>query len=194
MENISVQKRDFTVKAKKLRRSGIVPGIVFGSSLPESISIQMHENAARNLIRRKREGSRLSLDVEGQTIPVQIKEKSLDTISNQILHLSFQVLNEDEKVNSVVHIFTTNDDKSGGLVERMLTEIPYASLPDDMIDTITIDADGLKAGDVLRVRDIPDLMSETIELQVDTDEMVVRVNERRHLGEIPGGIPMEEIY
>ena len=194
MENISVQKRDFTVKAKKLRRSGIVPGIVFGSSLPESISIQMHENAARNLVRRKREGSRLSLDVEGQTIPVQIKEKSLDTISNQILHLSFQVLNEDEKVNSVVHIFTTNDDKSGGLVERMLTEIPYASLPDDMIDTITIDADGLKAGDVLRVRDIPDLMSETIELQVDTDEMVLRVNERRHLGEIPGGIPMEEIY
>ena len=190
MENISVQKRDFTVKAKKLRRSGIVPGIVFGSSLPESISIQIHENAARNLVRRKREGSRLSLDVEGQTIPVQIKEKSLDTISNQILHLSFQVLNEDEKVNSVVHIFTTNDDKSGGLVERMLTEIPYASLPDDMIDTITIDADGLKAGDVLRVRDIPDLMSETIELQVDTDEMVVRVNERRHLGEIP----MEEIY
>ncbi len=72
----------------------------------------------------------------------------------------------------------------------MLTEIPYASLPDDMIDTITIDADGLKAGDVLRVRDIPDLMSETIELQVDTDEMVLRVNERRHLGEIP----MEEIY
>ena len=194
MENISVQKRDFTVKAKKLRRSGIVPGIVFGSSLPESISIQMHENAARNLVRRKREGSRLSLKVEGQTIPVQIKEKSLDTISNQILHLSFQVLNEDEKVNSVVHIFTTNDDKSGGLVERMLTEIPYASLPDDMIDTITIDADGLKAGDVLRVRDIPDLMSETIELQVDTDEMVLRVNERRHLGEIPGGIPMEEIY
>ena len=80
MENISVQKRDFTVKAKKLRRSGIVPGIVFGSSLPESISIQIHENAARNLVRRKREGSRLSLDVEGQTIPVQIKEKSLDTI------------------------------------------------------------------------------------------------------------------
>ena len=33
-------------------------------------------------------------------------------------------------------------------------------------------------------------MSETIELLVDTDEMVLRVNERRHLGEIP----MEEIY
>mgnify|MGYP003614105422 CR=1 FL=1 len=69
MENISVQKRDFTVKAKKLRRSGIVPGIVFGSSLPESISIQMHENAARNLVRRKREGSRLGESI----IPVKRK-------------------------------------------------------------------------------------------------------------------------
>lgn len=28
MENIQVQKRDFTMKAKKLRRLGIVPGSV----------------------------------------------------------------------------------------------------------------------------------------------------------------------
>lgn len=34
MENIKVQKRDFTVKAKKLRRLGVVPGSVFGKSLP----------------------------------------------------------------------------------------------------------------------------------------------------------------
>lgn len=40
MENIKVQKRDFTVKAKKLRRLGVVPGSVFGKSLTESISIQ----------------------------------------------------------------------------------------------------------------------------------------------------------
>lgn len=43
MNIITVDKRDFTVKAKKLRRSGIVPGNVFGGSLPDSISLQMDE-------------------------------------------------------------------------------------------------------------------------------------------------------
>ena len=35
-----------------------------------------------------------------------------------------------------------------------------------MIDTITIDLDGMKTGTVLTVKDIPELMGKKIELQV----------------------------
>ena len=179
MENISVQKRDFAVKAKKMRRLGMVPGSVFGKNLPESISIQMEESIASRLIREKREGSKLLLNVEGQMIPVQIKEKSLDTLKGEILHISFQALVAEEKVNSVIHIFVKNDGKFGAQLEKMLMEIPYTSLPNDMIDTITIDVDELKNGDVLTVKDIPELISDKIKLQVDTDEIVLRINERQ---------------
>lgn len=179
MENISVQKRDFTVKAKKMRRLGMVPGSVFGKNLPESISIQMEESIASRLIREKREGSKLLLNVEGQMIPVQIKEKSLDTLKGEILHISFQALVADEKVNSVIHIFVKNDEKFGAQLEKMLMEIPYTSLSEDMIDTITIDVDELKNGDVLTVKDIPELISDKIKLQVGTDEIVLRINERQ---------------
>ena len=182
MENIKVQKRDFTVKEKKLRRLGVVPGSVFGKSLPESISIQMEEGIARRLVREKREGSKLPLSVDGQIIPVQIKEKSLNTLNGEILHISFQALTTDEKVNSVIHILLANEKKFGGQLEKMLMEIPYASFPEDMIDTLTIDVDGLKTGDVLTVKDIPELMQEKIELQVDTDEIVLRIVGRRQQG------------
>lgn len=47
-----------------------------------------------------------------------------------------------------------------------------------MIDTITVDLDGMKTGTVLTVKDIPELMSNKIELQVDTDEIVLRINDR----------------
>ena len=97
MENIYVQKRDFTVKAKKMRQIGLVPGSVFGKSLPESISIQIDERTARRLIRNKREGSKLKLDLDGQIILVQIKEKTINTLNNEILHISFQTLKVDEK-------------------------------------------------------------------------------------------------
>ena len=120
--------------------------------------------------------------MDGQIIPVQIKEKSLNTLNGEILHISFQALTTDEKVNSVIHILLANEKKFGGQLEKMLMEIPYASFPEDMIDTLTIDVDGLKTGDVLTVKDIPELMQEKIELQVDTDEIVLRIVGRRQQG------------
>lgn len=179
METINVQERDFNLKAKKMRRLGLVPGDVFGKSLPESISIQMGEPLARKIIRNNREGSKLLMNIGEKTILVQIKEKSLDSVKDEILHISFQALSEDEKVNSLIHIIITNDDKIGGILEKMQLEIPYASLPEDMIDTITIDVDGVKAGTVLTVGEIPELNNDKIELQIDPNSIVFRVNERK---------------
>lgn len=180
METINVQKRNFNVKAKKMRRLGLVPGNVFGKSLPDSISIQMEEAVARRLIRFNREGSKLVMNIEGQTIPVQIKEKSLNKVNDEILNISFQALSVNEKVNSVIHIIIINDAKIQGIVEKIQLEIPYASLPEYMIDTITIDVDGMKAGTVLTVGEIPELKSDKIELQVDPGSIVLRVSEKQN--------------
>lgn len=185
MNVITVDKRDFTVKAKQLRRSGIVPGSVFGGPLPDSVSLQMDEAIARRLIRSKREGSKLKLDLDGQIIPVQIKEKAVNTLNKEILHISFQALKADQKVNSVIHIILEKTEKITDSLERMLLEIPYASLPEDMIDTITIDVDGMAAGSIVTVGEIEQLKSEKIDLQVSTEEIVLRISDKKHAAEQP---------
>ncbi|MDD3430348.1 MAG: 50S ribosomal protein L25/general stress protein Ctc, partial [Oscillospiraceae bacterium] len=166
MNVITVNKRDLTVKAKQLRRSGMVPGSVFGGPLTDSISLQIDEATVRKLFREKREGSKLKIDLDGKLILVQIKEKAVNTLSNEILHISFQALKADRKVNSVIHILLKNTEKVTESLEKALMEIPYAALPEDMIDTITIDVDGMAAGSVITVVDIPELESEKIDLQV----------------------------
>lgn len=180
METINVQKRNFNLKAKKMRRLGLVPGNVFGKSLQDPISIQMEESVARRLIRLNREGSKVVMNIEGQTMPVQIKEKSLNRVNDEILNISFQALSANEKVNSVIHIIVVNDAKIQGVVEKMQLEIPYTSLPKYMIDTITIDVDGMKAGNIITVGEIPELQSDKIELQVDPDNIVLRISEKQN--------------
>lgn len=180
MDQIHVKKRDTAIKAKRLRQLGMVPGNIIGKSLPESISIQMEEAEARRLVRQLREGSKIAIDLEGQAIPAQIKEKSLNTLNNEILHLSFQALVADEKVNSVIHILLENEEKAGNQLEKMMMEIPYASLPADMIDTITIDLDGMAVGTVVMVKNIPELMSDAIELRVDPEEIVLRISDKTY--------------
>lgn len=179
MDTITVQKRDPTSKAKHLRRAGLIPGSIFGRTLQESISIQMDEATARKLVQSKREGSKLKLTLDDRVIPVQIKEKSQNVVNNEILHIGFQALRADQKVNSVIHIFFKNADKVPGIVETMLLEIPYSSLPADMIDTITINLEGKPVGSSLKVSDIPELKNEKIDLQVDTESMILRINDRK---------------
>lgn len=188
MDVITVNKRDFAVKAKQLRRDGMVPGSVFGGPLPDSISLQIDEGIARRLIRYKREGSKLKIDLDGQLIPVQIKEKTVNTLNNEILHLSFQALKADQKVNSVIHIILKNTDKITELLESVLLEIPYAAFPEDMIDTIAIDVDGIAVGTVITVADIPELMNDRIDLQVSKEEIVLRISDKRR----PAKQPMEQ--
>ncbi len=175
MNVINVTNRDFTLKAKQLRRSGFVPGSVFGGPLAESVSLQIPENEARKLIQEMHEGSRLKLDLDGKIIPVQLKEKAVNTLNNEIMHLNFQALKADQKVNSVIHIVLENTEKVTQVLEKMLMEIPYAALPHDMIDTITIDVDGMAVGTVVTVGDIKELNDDKIELQVDKDEIIMRI-------------------
>lgn len=67
----------------------------------------------------------------------------------------------------------------------MQFEIPYASLPEDMIDTITIDLDGMAEGTILTVGEIPELKSDKIELLVDPESIVLRTSARKHYVPVP---------
>lgn len=185
MDVITVNKRDFAVKAKQLRRAGMVPGSVFGGLIPDSISLQIDEGVTRRLIRNKREGSKLKLDLDGQLIPVQIKEKTVNTLNNEILHISFQALKADQKVNSVIHIILKNTEKITESLETMLLEIPYAAFPENMIDTITIDVGGIAMGTVITVSDIPELVNDKIDLHVDKEEIVLRISDKRRSAKQP---------
>lgn len=182
MNTITVEKRDFSVKAKHLRRNGHIPGSVFGGPLKESISLQIDESTAQQLIRHKREGSKLKLKLDGKVIPVQIKEKSVNNLNNEILHIRFQALAADQAVSSVIHIVLKNMEKITASLERMVSEIPYTSLPEDMIDTITIDVDGMSTGSVLTVGDIPELNNEKIDLKIDKDEIILRIKDAKRTG------------
>ena len=182
MITIPVKARDFTVKAKQLRRSGLVPGSVYGGPLTEDISLQLDYAEVQKLVREKWKGSRINLDLDGRIIPVQIKDADFDPLGRTMLDISFEALKADVKVNSVVHILLKNVDKLPAPPERLLTEIPYDALPKDMIDTITLDLDGMPIGTIITVADLPELQNEALELQVPSDEIVLRILDKKRVG------------
>ena len=55
-------------------------------------------------------------------------------------------------------------------------------LPADMIDTLEIDVDGMPVGTIVTVGDIPELKSEKLALQVNSDEIVFRITDGKRGG------------
>lgn len=178
MDIIKAEMRNPTAKAKQLRRSGIIPCVISGADLKESLSIQIDHNTARQLKRTKRDGSKVDVQVDSKVYHTLIKDLEYNSLNDSIVHISFHNLNAEKKVNSVADIFLLNRDKVQGVLEQLQMKIPHAALPENLLDTVTVDLADLPIGTTYTVGDIPEFQSDKIELQVDSDSIVFRIKDK----------------
>ena len=73
-------------------------------------------------------------------------------------------------------------------------EIPYASLPEDMIDTVTVSLEGKAVGTIITVGDIPEFLNDRIDLQVETDSIILRIMEKKYASAKETGRRMNNEY
>ena len=155
MDTLKAEKRSMETKAKRLRREGYVTGNVFGHDIEGSIPVKIAKNDAENILKKKKKGSQIMLDVEGTQYDVLIKEVDFDTLKRQPIEMDFQALVKGEKVHSVAEVVLVNHEKvAGGVVEQKLEEIAYKALPEALVETVEVDLSGLKPGDVVKVKDL----------------------------------------
>lgn len=179
MDIIQAEMRDPAAKAKQLRRVGIIPCVISGADLKESLSIQIDQNTARQLRRTKQDGSKANIQIDGKVYHTLIKDLEYNSLNDSIVHISFHVLDAGKKVNSVADIRLVNKDKIQGILEQMQLKIPHAAEPEYLLDTVTVDLTGIPVGTTLTVGDIPEFQSNKIELQVDPGSIVLRIREKK---------------
>ena len=182
MDIIKAEMRNPAAKAKQLRRSGIIPCVISGAELKESLSIQIDENTARQLKRTKRDGSKVDIQVNGKVYHTLIKDLEYSSLNDAIVHISFHILNAGKKVNSIADIMLLNKDKVQGVLEQIQMKIPHAAEPENLLDVVTIDLDGVPIGTTITISDIPEFQSDKIELQADPDSIVLRIRDKKLAG------------
>ncbi|MCD8013123.1 MAG: 50S ribosomal protein L25 [Lachnospiraceae bacterium] len=180
MDTLKAEKRDMSVKAKKLRREGYVTGNVFGREIKGSIPIQIGKQEAERVFREKKKGSQLYLDVDGQTMDVLIKEIHYNSMKSLYEEVDFQALVSSEKVHSVAEVVLLNHDKiQEGILQLTLEEIPYKALPSALIEKVEIDVGEMRPGDSIKVGDLAIASNPDIDLSISPDTVVALVSEPR---------------
>ena len=184
MNTLKAEKRDLSVKARKLRREGFVTGNIFGKEIEGSIPVKMPKLETEKFLKSNNKGSRVNLSVDGKDYDVLIKDISYNAMKAEINEIDFQALVSGEKVHSVAEVVLINHDKVQGVLQQHLEEIAYEALPSALIDKVEIDVGDMKVGDSIKVGDLPIASNKDIHLKTDTEEIVVSLN-APHAADLP---------
>jgi len=153
--NVQARTAGTTNDARRLRKTGLIPAIVYGKGLePKCISV----NATEWQLLSRNELNILSLVEDGKETLVLLKEVQHDPIRNRTRHLDFQAIRMDQKIKAHVAVRPGHalpaGASAGGLLEQNLHEIEVESLPQDLPEEIIVDVSGMNLGDIIHVGDI----------------------------------------
>jgi len=178
---LEVTRREVTGKevAKKLRREGKVPAVVYGGH-KEPVAITVDRKAVSELLQKSEHGIRsvflLKMADSDQQRHAMIKDLTINPISRKMTHIDFVRVVMDELIRTTVpvHILGTSIGvKEGGLLDFQMRELHVECLPNAIPDSIDVDVTELAHHDYVRVKDLK--LPEGVKVLEDAERVVVGV-------------------
>ena len=145
-----------TRAAKRLRREGYVPGVVYGGKDGESTSFKVNWRDLRQVLA----GSALiDLKVGGKTRPVIVKDQQQHPVRDELLHIDLLEVRLDEKIQTQVSVHLEGAEeapgiKEGGVLEHMTHQLNIEALPTDIPEAIVVDVSGLEIAATMHLSEI----------------------------------------
>lgn len=183
MESLKGTIREPNTKAKQQRKKGIIPGVLYGKSLDESISLQFPVRDVEYFLRRNAEGYKVNVEIDGEVHLALIKELTYTPAVNTIEHLSFQALTKGETVTTTAQIVLLNEETIIETVQQTLFEISYRGTVEDLFTRVEVDLKGMEIGDSVLVSELEIPIRDRIEILNPEDTMVVSIVEKTVLAD-----------
>ena len=163
-----------SAESRRLRRQGLIPGVLYGRSDPVAISIGERELRAAL---GTSAGSHAVLDVQvdgGSAHSAILKDFQRDKVRGTIIHVDLQEVRLDQPIQASVAVTLIGDAvgvREGGVLTQITNEVNVEALPLEIPQHLEADVSELGIGDTLRLSqlDVP----ENVKLLDDPDETVI---------------------
>ena len=147
--------------SRRLRRAGLVPGILYGSNLkPESIELD-HNALFQHLRKEAFHSSVLTINLEGNKQMCLLRDVQMHAYKREVKHVDFQRIDAAQKIHQKVPLHFLNADIApgvklhGGMVSHVISELNVRCLPKDLPSFIEVDLKDLDLGHSLHMSQIP---------------------------------------
>jgi large subunit ribosomal protein L25 len=143
--------------AKALRAAGDIPGVIY-SATTDTQAIVVNARALRQAVSG---GLHTILDVtldgDGQTRPVLIKDLQLDPVRGRVVHIDLHEIRLDQVIQTVIPVHLEGHAEGvnmGGALNQPVHELHVDALPADLVDFISVDVSMLEIGQSIRLSDL----------------------------------------
>jgi large subunit ribosomal protein L25 len=147
-------------EARRTRREGKVPAVLYGGDGAGATPIAVHPKALLKILHSDAgQNTLISLKLAGASdARVLVKDFQLDPITHEVLHADFYRVAMDKLLQVTIPIVVHGEPKGvkqqGGILEHIRREIEIEVLPADIPEHIDIDVSELMLHQGVRVRDI----------------------------------------
>lgn len=144
-------------EARRLRRSGNVPGVLYGGG-DEPVSFQVPARTLRHALASA--GAVIDLTIEGGSAsPVVLKELVRHPVTGATVHIDLLRVRLDVKIQSTVQLELTGAEdapgiRDGGVLEQITRELTIEALPNDIPDSLTHDVSGMEINDTITLESL----------------------------------------
>ena len=163
-----------TKGAKKERRRGLVPGVLYYSG-EEALNISIKKS---NLLRAMNSGQRIfEISQDGENQYTMLKQVQYHPVTDDVIHIDLMRVRRSEKMNISVPIHLVGESKGvkeGGILTQSLTQVEISCYPTDVPEKIELNIDQLELNSGLSVGDL-DTGSEDIEVISDVSLNIVSI-------------------
>ncbi len=143
--------------SRRLRHANKVPAIVYGgTAAPLSIQLE-HNQILLSLKKEAFHSSVLTLNIDGATETVLLRDAQVHPYKALVLHCDFQRVDTTHAIHQKVPLHFINADQApgvkltGGNVSHVIGEIEVTCLPQDLPAFIEVDLKDLAAGQSIHV-------------------------------------------
>ncbi|OLC33046.1 MAG: 50S ribosomal protein L25/general stress protein Ctc [Acidobacteria bacterium 13_1_40CM_56_16] len=164
--------------ARRLRRRGLVPGIVYGGK-GENLAVAVDPKALQRVLRSEAGRNailKLSIADHGSSNAI-LKNWQVDPVKESFLHADFYRIAMDVAIRVTVPIHVVGEARGvkvdAGILELVIREIEVECLPGDIPERIAVDVADLGINQSLRVSDVP--IPAKVKVLQAADQVVVHV-------------------
>ena len=157
--NVNIRKAQGTGASRRLRNTGRVPGIIYGSG--DVVMIDLDHNELYHRLRQEAfHASVLTLSVEGKKDSVLLRDFQMHPFRQQVLHIDFQRVDAKQKMHIKVPLHFLNEEigpgvkLGGGKIMHVMNELDVTCLPKDLPAFIEVDLGKLELGQSVHVSDL----------------------------------------
>jgi large subunit ribosomal protein L25 len=158
---VSKRERLGSAESRRLRKQGLIPGVLYGRSDPVAICVPERE------LRRALSGAGglhaiLDVVVDGtnKTHASILKDYQQDVVRGTVTHVDLQEVRLDRSISAVVAVQLNGGEnapgvREGGVLSQVNREVNVEALPLEVPERLELDVSGMALGDTLRVADLP---------------------------------------